>query len=110
MFSRRRYFSEDRVRPRRVKWSRFNVNFFSDKGKPETPHDIRVTDVTSSTFKIQFSPSFDGGGGPQRFLIEVTLHDKNTTFNSSVINQQLPFNTYEYIVKGKEIWFRLQII
>ncbi|CAF0774952.1 unnamed protein product [Adineta steineri] len=69
------------------------------RGKPETPHDIRVSDVTSSSFKIQFSPSFDGGGGPQRFLIEVTVHDKNTTFNSTIINEQLPFNTYEYTVK-----------
>jgi hypothetical protein len=74
--------------------------FFLIKGKPETPHDIRVSEVTSSSFKIQFSPSFDGGGGPQRFLIEVNLHDKNTTFNSTIINQQIPFNTYEYIVKG----------
>ncbi|CAF0851701.1 unnamed protein product [Adineta ricciae] len=69
-------------------------------GKPETPHDIRVSDITSSSFKIHFSPSFDGGGGPQRFIIEVNLYDKNTTINSTVINQQLPFNTYEYTVKG----------
>ncbi len=81
---------------------------FSNKGKPETPHDIRVAEVTSSSFKIQFSPSFDGGGGPQRFLIQVTLHDKNTTFNSTIINQQLPFNTYEYIVKGKNIEFLIK--
>ena len=72
------------------------------RGKPETPHDIRVTDVTSSSFKIQFSPSFDGGGGPQRFLIEVLYQEKNTTFNSTVIRQQLPFNTYEYLVKGRD--------
>ena len=58
--------------------------------------------MKSSSFKIQFSPSFDGGAGPQRFLIEVTLHEKNMTFNSTVIHQQLPFNTYEYIVKGTE--------
>lgn len=70
-------------------------------GKPETPHAIRVSDVTSSSFKIQFSPSFDGGAGPQRFLIEVTVQDRNTTFNSTIVNQQLPFNTYEYIVNGK---------
>ncbi len=81
---------------------------FSNKGKPETPHDIRVAEVTSSSFKIQFSPSFDGGGGPQRFLIQVTLHDKNTTFNSTIINQQLPFNTNEYIVKGKNIEFLIK--
>jgi len=85
--------------------SAFTLFLFSNKGKPETPHDIRVVEVTSSSFKIQFSPSFDGGGGPQRFLIEVTLHDKNTTFNSTIINQQLPFNTYEYSVKGKNIEF-----
>jgi len=77
---------------------------FLIKGKPETPHDIRISEVTSSSFKIQFSPSFDGGGGPQRFLIEVNLLDKNTTFNSTIINQQLPFNTYEYIVKGIHIY------
>lgn len=59
-------------------------------------------DVKSSSFKIQFSPSFDGGAGPQRFLIEVALHEKNMTFNSTVIHQQLPFNTYEYTVKGKQ--------
>ena len=70
-------------------------------GKPETPHDIRVSDITSSSFKIHFSPSFDGGGGPQRFIIEVNLYDKNTTINSTVINQQLPFNIYEYTVKGR---------
>ncbi|CAF1407947.1 unnamed protein product [Rotaria sordida] len=69
------------------------------RGKPEAPHDIRVTEITSSSFKIQFSPSFDGGGGPQRFLIEVILHDKNTTFNRTILNQQLPYDTYEYIVK-----------
>ncbi|CAF3752170.1 unnamed protein product [Rotaria socialis] len=69
------------------------------RGKPEAPHNIRVSDVTSSSFKIEFLPSFDGGGGPQRFSIEILLHDKNTTLNSTVINQQLPFNTYEYNVK-----------
>ncbi|CAF5146320.1 unnamed protein product, partial [Rotaria magnacalcarata] len=67
--------------------------------KPEAPHNIRVSDVTSSSFKIEFLPSFDGGGGPQRFSIEILLYDKNTTLNSTVINQQLPFNTYEYNVK-----------
>ena len=72
-------------------------------GKPETPHDIRVSQVTSSSFQLQFSPSFDGGGGPQRFLIEVILHDRNTTLNMTVINQQLPFNTYEYTVKSKQL-------
>ncbi|CAF1149884.1 unnamed protein product [Rotaria sp. Silwood1] len=69
------------------------------RGKPETPYDIRVSEITSSSFKIQFSPSFDGGAGPQRFLVEVILHDKNTTFNTTIINQELPYNTHEYIVK-----------
>ncbi|CAF2499193.1 unnamed protein product [Rotaria sp. Silwood2] len=69
------------------------------RGKPETPHDIRVSEITSSSFKIQFSPSFDGGGGPQRFVIEIFLHDKNTTFNATIINQTLPYNTYEYTVR-----------
>lgn len=65
------------------------------------PHDIRISQVTSSSFKIQFSPSFDGGAGPQRFLLEVILKDQNKTINDSVLHQQLPFHTYEYTVKGK---------
>lgn len=79
----------------------FITIYLSYSGKPETPHDIRVSDVTSSSFKIQFSPSFDGGAGPPQFIIEVISHDTNTTFNSTILNQQLPFNTYEYDVKGK---------
>jgi hypothetical protein len=71
-------------------------------GKPETPHDVRVNQVTSSSFKLQFSPSFDGGGGPQRFLIEVILHDRNKTLNTTIINEQVPFNSYEYTVKSKQ--------
>lgn len=60
--------------------------------------------MKSSSFKIQFSPSFDGGAGPQRFLVEVTLHEKNMTFNSTVVHQQLPFNTYEYVIKSTQIF------
>ena len=77
------------------------ICFCSTKGKPETPHDIRASEITSSSFKVQFSPSFDGGGGPQHFVIQVTLHDKNTTFNSTIIQQQLPFDRYEYTVESE---------
>lgn len=64
------------------------------KGKPETPTDILVSDITSSSFKIQFSPSFDGGSGSQEFLIQIT-----DPSNSSIINQKIPFNNYQYIIK-----------
>ncbi|CAF0944414.1 unnamed protein product [Rotaria sordida] len=65
------------------------------RGKPETPKNIIISEITSSSFKIQFSPSFDGGSGSQQFIIQVT-----DSWNSSVITQQIPFNTYEYSIKG----------
>ncbi|CAF3380090.1 unnamed protein product [Rotaria sp. Silwood1] len=65
------------------------------RGKPETPKNIIISEVTSSSFKVEFSPSFDGGSGSQQFIIQVT-----DSWNSSVITQQLPFNTYEYSIKG----------
>jgi len=68
------------------------------KGKPETPTDILVSEITSSSFKIQFSPSFDGGSGSQQFSIQVT-----DSSNSSIITQQIPFHNYEYTVKGMNI-------
>jgi hypothetical protein len=71
------------------------MKMFISKGKPETPTDIMVSDITSSSFKIQFSPSFDGGSGPQQFLIGIT-----DSRNSSTITQKIPFDTYEYTIKG----------
>lgn len=65
--------------------------------------------MTSSSFKVQFSPSFDGGAGPQHFFLEVTLNDRNKTINSTIINQQLPFNTYEYTVKGNSSFSLVKI-
>ena len=67
-------------------------------GKPETPTDIEVSDMTASSFQIRFAPSFDGGNGSQRFLVQVTdLH------NSSSMKQELPPDTYQYTIKGKLI-------
>lgn len=81
------------------------------RGRPETPHDIRVQDITASSFKVQFSPSFDGGAGPQRFLIEVNFNDRNTSLNSTILHQQIPFNTYEYLVKdlNESTWYKFRI-
>ena len=64
-------------------------------GKPETPTDILVLDITSSSFTIQFSPSFDGGSGAQKFLIQVS-----NAANSSVIEKQIPLNNYQYTIQG----------
>ncbi|CAF1305916.1 unnamed protein product, partial [Adineta ricciae] len=64
------------------------------RGKPETPTDILVSEITSSSFKIQFSPSFDGGSGSQRFTIEIA-----NSSNVTIITEQIPFNIYEYTVK-----------
>lgn len=67
-------------------------------GKPETPTDIEVSDTTASSFQIRFAPSFDGGNGSQRFIVQVTdLH------NSSSMKQELPPDTYQYTIKGKSI-------
>ena len=67
-------------------------------GKPETPTDIEVSDMTASSFQIRFAPSFDGGNGSQRFFVQVTdLH------NSSSMKQELPPNTYQHTIKGKSI-------
>ncbi|CAF1963240.1 unnamed protein product [Rotaria magnacalcarata] len=66
------------------------------RGKPETPKHIIVLDTTSSSFKIQFTPSFDGGSGSQEFVIQVT----DSTNQSIITQQNIPFNTYEYYVKG----------
>ncbi|CAF3742114.1 unnamed protein product [Adineta steineri] len=65
------------------------------RGKPETPTDILVSEITSTSFKVQFSPSFDGGSGSQRFTIEVT-----DSSNSSIVTEQIPFNSYEYTIRG----------
>ena len=71
---------------------------FICKGKPETPKEIIISDITASSFKIQFSPSFDGGSGSQEFLIQVT-----DLWNSSMMDRVVPFNTYEYSITGKMI-------
>ncbi len=68
------------------------------KGKPETPTDILVSEITSSSFKIQLSPSFDGGSGSQQFVIQIT-----DSSNSSMIRQQIPLNHVEYTIKGMNI-------
>lgn len=81
--------------------SNIDFPFSFETGKPETPHNIRIVQVTSSSFKLQFAPSFDGGAGPQRFLLEVIAKDKNKTIDNSILHEQLPFNTFEYTVKGK---------
>lgn len=74
--------------------------YLFSKGKPETPTDILVSDITSSSFKIQFSPSFDGGSGSQQFIVQIT-----DSSNSTTINQQIPSNNYEYTIKGRIIRF-----
>lgn len=64
-------------------------------GKPETPTDILVLDITSSSFTIQFSPSFDGGSGSQKFLIRIS-----DASNSSIIERPIPLNNYQYTIQG----------
>ena len=66
-----------------------------NSGKRETPTDILVLAITSSSFTIQFSPSFDGGSGAQKFLIQVS-----NAANSSVIEKQIPLNNYQYTIQG----------
>ncbi|UJR15729.1 hypothetical protein I4U23_002664 [Adineta vaga] len=65
------------------------------RGKPETPTDILVSEMTSSSFKIQFSPSFDGGSGSQRFSIEIA-----NSSNITIKTEEIPFNIYEYTIKN----------
>ncbi|CAF4592885.1 unnamed protein product, partial [Rotaria sp. Silwood2] len=75
------------------------------RGKPETPKNIIILEVTSFSFKVQFSPSFDGGSGSQQFIIQVT-----DSWNSSIITQQIPSNTYEYSIKGRNIIFYYKML
>jgi len=77
------------------------------RGKPETPTNIIVSDLTSSSFRIQFSPSFDGGSGSQQFHVQLT-----NSSNSTILTRQIPFNQFQYTIDNLDestlYFFRLK--
>ena len=84
----------------RGEWSQSSRSFLEGEllvlGKPETPTDIEVSDISASSFRIRFAPSFDGGNGSQRFIVHVTdLH------NASSLKQELPLDTYQSTITGR---------
>lgn len=75
---------------RRRDFNNFDIDFYH-LGKPETPTDLLISDLTATSFRARFSPSFDGGSGSQQFQIEMI--DIN---NVSLAKHDLSSDTLEF--------------
>ena len=72
-----------------------NSDVFYSLGKPETPTNLHVSDVTASSIRVHFTPSFDGGSGSQRFFIELDAYQ-----NRSKIRKEFFFDSNGFKIEG----------
>ena len=81
-----------------------NISVFSDTELPTSPSNLRIADLTETSFKIKWDPAYDYHGIDKYYIYQNGLLIKELNFNKCMHNiyQLAPGTEYAYYITAKD--------